>query len=278
LTSYQQRLVVRSTQTGQVLHELDTSLLAAGERAFFPEFSPDDKKVVVTLAAEPNVLGQPLRQFAVTRGRIAVLDFQDGAFPHPPRSVVPETQEWFHYYPTWSPDGRWLAFVSAPRSDGRDSYGNPAARLRMVPAEGGPIYELRRISGSASSWPKFLPALACPVDAACEAEPNLLFLSFTSKRDYGLLLPNSRLAIGERRPQVWFAAIDLERLLAGEEGAAAPLWIPTQRFDESHHSGSWASAAACTTDDQCAAGETCRASTAAASTCSLEPSATIQRH
>jgi dipeptidyl aminopeptidase/acylaminoacyl peptidase len=53
-----------------------------------------------------------------------------GGRPNPPRRLTPESFEPFEYAPSWSPDGKWIAFAATAR-DGRTN-------LWKVPAAGGP--------------------------------------------------------------------------------------------------------------------------------------------
>ena len=65
-------------------------------------------------------------------GRIWVMDLPNGT----PRRLTPESFEPMEYGPTWSPDGRWVAFVSV--DDAR------AGQVWRVPAAGGPPVQVTR--------------------------------------------------------------------------------------------------------------------------------------
>jgi hypothetical protein len=170
----------------------------------------------------------------------------DGGKFGPARVVVAHDRD-IHFYPSWSPDGKWLVFVSAPAAGPRaQSYDNAQARLRLVAAAGGPVYELARATqgtGNTSSWPKFTPF--------SQLGGQLLFVTFSSKADYGFVVR------GRTTPQLWLAAIDLRRL-AGGDPSWAPVWLPFQEPDQNNHLPFWTEALGCTEDADCGPGATCK--------------------
>ena len=63
-----------------------------------------------------------------------------GATPNEPRRLTPDSFEPFEYAPSWSPDGRWLAFAGTDRDGSTHLWKVPAAggsptRVTSVPAE-----------------------------------------------------------------------------------------------------------------------------------------------
>ena len=105
---------------------------------------------------------------------------------------------------------------------GTSAYTATAARLRLASADvdnqscpGPTCYELARASqGTAvsSTWPKLSPF--------SQVNDQLLFVTFSSKIDYGYALVNTGPS-GVHRAQLWMAAIDLRTGEAGRRSVAA---------------------------------------------------------
>ena len=194
LVSYQSKLELRDTADGSVLGTVDPSFLGTERQAYHPEWSPTDDEIVVTLSDAAD------SEWAVRTGQIAILPYNGGAFG-PARVVAPSGAD-FHFYPSWSPDGKWIVFVSTPSGLDRISYDQADTRLRLVSRDGGPIFDLAnatQVVGRTSTWPKFSPYL--------QADGNVMFITFNSKIDYGFLLENDGRPNGGV-PQLWMAAVD----------------------------------------------------------------------
>ncbi|HXI59934.1 MAG TPA: hypothetical protein VNO55_27895 [Polyangia bacterium] len=217
----------------------------------FLEWSPDGQNIALTVGTRLTTTQNG--GFALADSDIAIVPFNNGQFGAL-RTLVAAGQD-FHYYPTWSPDGKWIAFISASASDtttlGPGTYDNNMGRLRLIAASGGTIHDLQRASlglGTNTSWPKFAPF--------SQLGGDLLFVGFSSKGDYGFSLKNSTVAVGMRRAQLWFAAIDLRRLSSGDP-SWAPLWLPFQEVDQSNHIPLWTEVIGCLSDADCGPGSVC---------------------
>jgi WD40-like Beta Propeller Repeat len=206
------QLVVRETATGREVARLDPSVLGTPERKlYFPEWSPDGSELVATLASQAE------RPWSVNDGSLVVIPYNGGAFGGA-RVVVPGDATLFHFYPSWSPDGAWIAFVSAPLPGA--SYDNPRSRLRLVSRDGGPVRELGNATqeiGKATAAPRFLPFT--------QSDCQVYFLTFHSRIDYGFTVKNSGDATGGW-PQLWLAAIDVRKFPG--DPSSAPVWLPFQ--------------------------------------------------
>lgn len=240
--AYDHKLVVRSALTGAMVSEVPSAMLGGHGNPYFPEWSPDGTELVVTLSPEPDA------QWSVRSGKIAVLPYNGGSWG-PAQVIVAD--ELMNFYPSYSPDGRWIAFSSSPKGASLISYDQSQARLRLVSRDGGAVHELGKATqavGKASTWPKFAPFE--------QADGKVLFITFNSKIDYGLLLKNS--VLSERRPQLWFAAIDLRKLGSGDP-SFAPVWLPFQDTAQNNHLGFWTEHVTCDVDQGsfCGVDENC---------------------
>ncbi len=267
LVAYDNQLVLRHAgndpargiSAGDVVAAVPSEMLGASS-GYFPEFSPNSDALALTVSSEPDT------PHAVKAGSIAVMTYDHqvalGAPPGTPSEsifgaaqvIVPGDERWFYFYPTWSPDGEYIAFVRAPRGDGSISYNQKNAELMLVARGGGPVYELMRATQGAGNWstlPKFAPFPP-------SEQGGLMFLTYNSKIDYGLLLRNSSFGEGDRYAQLWMAAIDVTKL-PGDDPSSAPVWLPFQNFTHQSHFGYWTREVKCRTDAEpgCGPDEEC---------------------
>ncbi len=265
---------LRTTRTGATVKKWDLgdNQFGPDRLPIFPEWSPDGKSLVVTLAN-----GQPDYQCIWTsltcNSEIAVMSYE-GSELGKPRVLVAKQPDVNHFYPTWSPDGKFVAFVSAlaapPGSDPLDkqrgkSISNPTGVLRLVRAAGGPYtcpgpdcYDLTRgtrytpedaKAGRAkhSTWPKFAPFEQ-------GSDGSKMFISFTSKIDYGL--------VSQDTSQLWMFAVDVGSLKPGQDPSSAPIWLPYQEATDGSLAPYWTEVLPCSKDPNggckgCVNGESC---------------------
>jgi hypothetical protein len=98
------------------------------------------------------------------------------------------TTQYNEYYPTWSPDDRYVAYNRV--ADGQTSYANTAAEVFIIPAVGGtpvrlaandpPACSGKTSPGVENSWPKWAP------DTVDAASRRYYWLTFSSTRIGGV--------------------------------------------------------------------------------------------
>lgn len=218
--------------------------LAAEQRAgTMPDWSPSGSDVVFARPRTtiPIPLGTPGHEGPAD---LFLMGWNGSAFAAPRRLITSSGEN--NYYPAFSPDSQWVLFNRAPGS----SSSNPAAQLWVVRAGGGEPIRLQRADGgdnNGNSWPKWTPFVE---EFAGEVSENLLWLTFTSYRPYGL-------RVRERRAQLWMAAF--RPGMNGPDPSAPAFWVPFQAIEEGNHIAQWVSTVqrqTCGTG-MCANGEQC---------------------
>jgi hypothetical protein len=253
----QGNLALWNTKTGQKVQDLSSSLFG-GLGATCPDWSADGRYIALTLAPQAWFDAD----WAVKTGAIAIMPYNNGSFG-PAQTIVPAGAE-IHACPSFSPDGKWIAFVSAPPAGQYgDSSQNPRSHLQLVSAQGGTVIDLTNASqqdqmilgvkttpelGAYSTWPKFAPYV--------QSSGNLLFVTFHSRMDYGFVLPNHTATTQTdlsniANPQLWFAAIDVSKVAGGGDPSYAPAWLPMQDVTDKNHLGFWTEKITCTADTEC---------------------------
>jgi Tol biopolymer transport system component len=249
---------VYDTASGQAVDIGDTdALFPAGRMVTHPEWSPSGRRVAFTLYSSDNGDTRP------TDGEIVTLELDPatGMASGLRRIVLMDDKDGlFHFYPSWSPDEHWLVMAAAPK--GTSAYTATTARLRLASADvdgqtcpSATCFDLARASQGtsvSSTWPKLSPF--------SQANDQLLFVTFSSKIDYGFALINTGTS-GARRAQLWMAAIDLRTAAAGGDPSLPPFWLPFQDITETNHLPFWTALVACTQDGisyaSCGTGEVC---------------------
>jgi hypothetical protein len=222
--------------------------LPIDNRGSMPDWSRDGRRVV--FARQRNGLalfGQPGHN---APGDLFLMAWTGSSFSAPTALVTAGSNE-NNYYPSFAPDDRWVVFN---RSAGA-SYNAIDAHLWAVRVDaGGAPVRLAAADDTGdlcNSWPKFAPFLQI-----FNGEP-LLWLTFSSKRDYGLRLQQQSRPPEMRNAQLWMAAFRPNR--TGDPSATA-FWLPFQDLSSSNHIGQWAQEVrrmGCSSDRDCMFQERC---------------------
>ena len=268
-------LELRDTLTGNLLETIDPTL-HFDQGATHPEWAPDGRSIVVTVAPRDAFALEDDGRYAtwsVTEGSIAIMPVA-GDTVGPAEMIVEQTGEEMHVFPSFSPDGEWVAFVSAaPGGPFGDNTQNPNTRLRLINLDTREIYDLdaatqrdgtfspdpeNRGDGPFSTWPKFAPFV--------QAGGEVMFLTFHSHIRYGFIhtdrtFENGSFVGGNPRydsmqpVQLWLAGIDFRRLGTGDP-SLPPVWLTQQDPLANNHLGFWAQEIGCE-EGQCPSGTMC---------------------
>jgi hypothetical protein len=190
--------------------------------ATHPDWSPDGASVTVAVTAMAPT------NMDVRSASIAVLPFAKDHFG-PAQVIVAAAGMENNYFPRWSPDGRWLAYVHAIGT----SHGALTAELWLVPASGGSPVALGIASHRVASLDG-VPNLADTMPAWAPVTGDHAWLAFASARPYGAVLPSGGTA------QIWIAAVAPQ---AGEgDPSSAAFWLPCQDVTALENNPAWAPA------------------------------------
>ncbi len=202
-------LVVRSATDG-------TGMTTIVQNATMPDWSPDGLNVVFSRPGQATVGSNP----GVSEGSIVAVD---AATWGTQRVLVAGGNADNNYYPSWSPDGAWIAFNKTANSD---SYDQPDARVWVVSASGGAPIQLATASPTGGdSWPKW------STEPHAYVSGTIFWLTFSSRRAYGLR--------GDMDSQIWMVGIDPARAAAGMDPSFAAFWFPFQDFTSGNHIAQW---------------------------------------
>ncbi|MCS6913887.1 MAG: hypothetical protein RMK29_03655 [Myxococcales bacterium] len=232
------RLRLMSADSGQDL----IAQLPAGGQATHPDWSRSGALLAFTRFLDPpprplDEAGDSYELYVRQTG-VGLMRWNGTAF-QPAQVLLPPTPGRGAYYPSVSPDDRYLVFnrVECPeRPEDCVAYDNARARVHLMPVDGGGELRLERLNRRGptdtrdeltNSWPRFSPFVQRTPDGR-----TLLWVTFSSKRNYGLRI------VGKGRPQLWMAALALPPAPGGD-ASFAPFWIPGQDPSTHNHLAQW---------------------------------------
>jgi len=225
LSSFNGVLRMHDAASGEEWYTLDLAF-----KVTQPSWSPLGDRIAVVLPDESTYVSD----WSFNSGRIALLHVDaNGTIGVEPEIIVSSEDGSNNYYPTFSPDGDWIAYNRSWNTDGTaeswDSYNDDSATLMVVRSDGSVGFEMATANGDGylcNSWPFWAPM----------PDADVLWLAFSSKRPYGFLS-----SIEGNRPQIWVAAFDLQVAAGGGGGdpSSPPFWLPFQDPDTSNHIAIW---------------------------------------
>ncbi len=210
------------SETGQPVGDNDGIVpLPAGKKANMPDWSALGDKVA----------------FAMTEGRvgnkeieaasIAVIDYDAGAWGEVTVLVESRGGEDNNFFPAWSPDSAWIAYVNAQQKS-KDAV---TATIRLVPAEGGVSQELTRLNERVNNEDGVVDIGNAMPRWAPSTLPGTFWLAFSSLRAYATLRPRD-----DKEDQIWIAAVDPA---ASGDVSYAAFWAPFQSIEDGNHRAFW---------------------------------------
>ena len=195
--------------------------LPAGKLANMPDWSALGDKVA----------------FAMTEGRvgnkeieaasIAVIDYDAGAWGAVTVLVESQGGEDNNFFPAWSPDSAWIAYVNAQQKS-KDAV---TATIRMISADGGTSRELTRLNERVNGEENVVDIGNAMPRWAPSTLPGTFWLAFSSLRAYATLRPRD-----DKEDQIWIAAVDPE---ASGDVSYAAFWAPFQSIEDGNHRAFW---------------------------------------
>lgn len=224
-------LVVRDANTQQLITTMTTT--PAKTAVTQPDLSPDG---TVLVYVRPGLAGS---DFDFKLGQIWIRSYD--AATH---SFGAETQlvndGSNNFFPSWSPDGQWIAFN---RTDAADhSYDDNNTSAWVVKADGSapPIAlaaanQARGLTNSAVRWAPFATTLGSPGQ-------QTFWLTMSSKRDFGARMSNAGLAqrgAGGKLAQLWMTPFFPALAAKGSDPSLPAFRLPYPDLKTSVQTAQW---------------------------------------
>ena len=202
------RLNLYNATNGTFISAIDTSTFA--DLVTQPFWSPQGDKLSFVVSSTAGAEGV----LSVEEGEIWTLDFTVTAsvptFSNPQQIVTSASVGGNVFYPSFSPDGEWIAYCDATSGE---SYHNQTSEIWLIKTDlsVGPV-RLNLANQSPNlynSWPRWAPTFA----------QDKYWLVFSSEREYGPF-------IGSGPQQLWVTLIDVSTL--PNDPSSPAIWLPGQ--------------------------------------------------
>lgn len=221
------RLLTVSRGVATLRNPVDGSVVTTVPTAGYathPDFSPNGDAIVYTVPASAT------QDWIMSGGTIVTQAFDATTDTFGSPVVLVDTDE-NNYYPSYSPDGAWIAFNRSVE----DSYDDASATLWIVRADGSQApFRLTTPDlgdGLTNSWMRWAPFVQSYGKG--EALERVFWMTFSSKRDFGVRL------VGAGRPQLWMTPFFADRATNGSNATAPGFYLPFQSMLSNNHIAQW---------------------------------------
>jgi len=256
---------------GDGVNLLGTPALPTGMQGTQPDLSKDDSTLVFVVPGKVNnattISSTGDHHFLGGSLYTASFSATNNTLGTPAALLTAGTSQNF-YYPSFSPDMTFVVFnenadTSAQNNNG-DAFYSRKARVKIMhwPTQNGDqpldLGALNIQDGLSNSWPRWSPFVGH------FHGHNILWLTFSSNRDYGLHLTNtgfdncyppespaydqpqplSKQGVTYKncaQPQIWMAAVnvDSDRNQDSKDRSFPAFWLPFQDVNSHNHSAQW---------------------------------------
>ncbi len=193
-------------------------------RGSMPEISPDGTQLAYTEVTSAD--------WNASSGGVFVRDYAEATHTFgAPRLLVPASQNGLQsYYPSWSPDSKWLVIT---RNNG-GNYDNPSSQVWVVKADGTVPPRQLNLANTAginltNSWARWVPF----AQSVGPGNQEVFYLTFSSKRPFGTRRP------GNGAPQIWMTPFFPDRAAAGMDPSGPAVRLPFQSLTDNNHIAQW---------------------------------------
>jgi hypothetical protein len=225
-------LVVRDATTQAALATMTSSAVWVTQ----PDLSPDGTQLLYVRPVKWNL------DYDFRNGQIYVRTYNQATRTFGPETpLVADNQNSF--YPSWSPDGQWIAFnKNDDMATSDSSYDDAKSQTWIMKADGTHAMPLTAantagnltigVTNSAVRWAPFAQVYGAT------GEP-MYWLTMSSKRDFGVRLTNTGQAQRAKRAQLWMTPFFPARAMQGSDPSAPAFRLPFQNLSSSNHTAQW---------------------------------------
>jgi Tol biopolymer transport system component len=209
LDSNNQAVLATMSASGQISH---------------PDLSADGTKLVYVQKGDTG------SDWSFNGGRILMRTYDQASHTFgPEQMLVTDTSN--NYYPSFSPDGKWVLFN---RAGSGTAYNNGNATLWVTKSDGsGTPVQLQAANaglGLTNSWGRWAPFQQT---IGATNEP-LYWVTVSSMREFGV-----RIGPTTRHPQLWMTPFFPNAATQSQDPSAAAFRLPFQNIDGNNHIAQW---------------------------------------
>jgi WD40 repeat protein len=208
--------------------------IPTGSVATHPDWAAVGNRVAFTL-------GRKGGNKEVEGGSIALLSYEGGVWGNAEVLVESSGATDNNFFPVWSPDSKYLAYVHALGSS-RDAA---TAELRLIRVADRQLTTLVRVNQRVNNVDGVLDLGNSMPTWAPSTKPGIFWIAFSSLREYGTVRPRD-----DKADQIWIAAIDPTQA----DPSYAGFWAPFQNIADGNHRAFWTHAS---DDAQCRCVDIC---------------------